>query len=73
MKEAEADEFAIKWTLTEEEEAEILDNAPLNEDDIRNFAKQFNTHPAIIIGRLQHKELIPYSLGREYLEPVIFE
>lgn len=73
VKEAEADEFAIKWTLTEEEEAEILDNAPLNEDDIRNFAKQFNTHPAIIIGRLQHKKLIPYSLGGEYLEPVIFE
>jgi HTH-type transcriptional regulator / antitoxin HigA len=72
-KEAEADEFAIKWTLTEEEEAEILENVPLDEDAIRNFAKQFNTHPAIIIGRLQHKELIPYSLGREYFEPVIFE
>lgn len=73
VKEAEADEFAIKWTLTEEEEAEILANAPLDEEDIRNFGKQFNTHPAIIIGRLQHKKLIPYSLGREYFEPVIFE
>jgi len=73
VKEAEADEFAAKWTLTDEEEAEILANAPLDEDDIRNFAKQFNTHPAIIIGRLQYKKLIPYSLGREYFEPVIFE
>jgi addiction module HigA family antidote len=73
IKEKEADEFAIKWTLTEAEEAEILAAAPLSENDIRGFAKHFNTHPAIIIGRLQHKKLIPYSLGREYVEPVIFE
>ena len=73
IKEKEADEFAIKWTLTVDEEAEILDTASLSKEDIRAFAKQFNTHPAIIIGRLQHKKLIPYSLGREYFEPVIFE
>ena len=73
IKEKEADEFAIKWTLTEDEEVEILAAAPFNEDNIRAFAKQFNTHPAIIIGRLQHKKLIPYSLFREYIEPVIFE
>lgn len=72
-KEQEADEFACKWTLTADEEAEILDAAPLGEEQIRTFAKQFNTHPAIIIGRLQHKELIPYTLGREYFEQVIFE
>ncbi|MFZ1610410.1 MAG: HigA family addiction module antitoxin [Chitinophagales bacterium] len=72
-KEQEADEFACKWTLTEDEEAEILAAAPLSEEGIRDFAKQFTTHPAIIIGRLQHKKLIPYSLGREYFEQVIFE
>ncbi len=72
-KEQEADEFACKWTLTEDEEAEILAAAPLNAKDIRDFAKQFKTHPAIIIGRLRHKKLIPHSLGREYFEPVIFE
>ncbi len=72
-KEEEADEFACKWTLADAQEQEILDAAPLNEEDIRAFAKKFNTHPAIIIGRLQHKELIPYSLGREYFEQVIFE
>jgi HTH-type transcriptional regulator/antitoxin HigA len=72
-KEQEADYFACKWTLTYEEEAEILAAAPLSEEDIREFAKQFNTHPAIIIGRLQHKKLIPYSLGREYFEPIVFE
>jgi len=72
-KEREADEFACKWTLTEEEESTILSAAPLNNHLIKNFAKQFNTHPAIIIGRLQHKKRIPYSLGRDFLESVIFD
>jgi HTH-type transcriptional regulator/antitoxin HigA len=72
-KENQADEFAIKWTLTKEEEAEILDATPLNEQKIRRFAKKYNTHPAIIMGRLQHDKLIPYSFGREFFEPVIFE
>ncbi|HEX6193084.1 MAG TPA: ImmA/IrrE family metallo-endopeptidase, partial [Chitinophagaceae bacterium] len=73
VKEEEADEFACKWTLTEEQEQEILDAAPLDEENIRAFAKKFVTHPAIIIGRLQHKRHIPFSLGREYFEQLIFE
>ena len=72
-KEQQADEFAIKWTLTEDEEAKIIAAAPFSEEDIRNFAKKFTTHPAIIFGRLQHKKLIPYSFKREYVEQVIFE
>lgn len=71
-KEEEADNFAIKWTLTEEEEQEIIDSAPLTEAEIKSFAKKFNTHPAIIIGRLQHDELIPYGLGRQFFKPVEF-
>lgn len=72
-KEKEADDFAVKWTLTDEEEETILASAPLSKADILDFAKQFTTHPAIIIGRLQHKKLIPYTLGQEYFEPVILE
>lgn len=71
-KEEEADNFAIRWTLTKEEEQEIIDAAPLTEFDIKMFAKKFNTHPAIIIGRLQHDELIPYGLGRQFFKPVEF-
>lgn len=72
-KEAEADEFAIKWTLTKAEEAAIIAAAPLTDDDIRDFARQFNTHPAIIIGRLQHKKLLPFAAGKQFLAPVEFE
>lgn len=73
IKENEADEFAIKWTFSEKEELEVLSVGMLNEEIIRSFAEEFNTHPAIIIGRLQHKELIPYSVGREFFEVVVFE
>ena len=72
QKEKEADNFAIKWTLTAEEQQEILDAAPLTEEAIKSFAKKFNTHPAIIIGRLQHDGLVPYSLGRQFFEPIVF-
>ncbi len=73
IKEKEADEFAVKWTLTEHEEAKIVSSALLTEENIRDFAKEFNTHPAIIIGRLQRKKLIPYYLGTQFIEQVIFE
>lgn len=72
-KELEADNFAVKWTLSEDEESEILAATPLNEEIVRTFAQKFNTHPAIIIGRLQHKRIIPYSLGRELFEPINLE
>lgn len=71
-KEKEADEFASKWLLSKEEESQIIDALPITENDIKIFSKKFNTHPAIIIGRLQHKKLISYTLGRKHFEPVSF-
>jgi addiction module HigA family antidote len=71
-KESEADNFAINWTLSEEEEQEIVRYSNMTERDVVMFSKKFNTHPAIIIGRLQHDKLIPYSLGGKFFEPVIF-
>jgi Zn-dependent peptidase ImmA (M78 family) len=72
LKEKEADHFAIKWTLSKEEQEEILQHIKISEEDVIEFAKKFNTHPAIIIGRLQHEGLVPYSLGRQFFEPVEF-
>jgi HTH-type transcriptional regulator/antitoxin HigA len=72
-KEKEADDFAIKWTLSKEEEREILQRSSITEDDIIEFAEKFNTHPAIIIGRLQHEKLVSYALGRQFLVPIEFK
>lgn len=69
-KEKEADDFAIFWTFSQEEENEVLNSIPLTSQDILNFSKKFGTHPAIIIGRFQHKELIPYNVGREFIESI---
>jgi HTH-type transcriptional regulator/antitoxin HigA len=71
-KEKEADNFAKHWTLTEDEEAQILAAFPLKIKDIEVFAKEFNTHPAIIIGRLQHNGVLPFSMGRNFIEPIEF-
>ena len=73
VKEKQADEFAIKWTLTETEEKTIWAAEPLNEYKINYFAKQFNTHPAIIVGRFQHKGLMRPSSFKQYMEPVVFD
>lgn len=70
-KEAEADSFAIKWTLSESEEAEINEVFQIDDEVIERFAKKFNTHPGIIVGRLRHKGLKSQKFGRKYLDPVI--
>lgn len=69
-KEIEADDFAVQWTFSEEEEQEVLRHGSLSEQDIIGFARKFGTHPAMIIGRFQHKQLLPYSVGRQFMEPV---
>ena len=65
-KEEEANEFAIKWTFSNEEEEELLNRKPLSERIVAEYAKQIGTHPAMIIGRLHFKKLIHYSIGRTF-------
>ncbi len=67
-KEEEADAFAIKWTFTEEQE--VIAAGPLTVHDIVAFAEEFNTHPAVIIGRFHHKGKLHYSIGREFIVPI---
>lgn len=70
-KETEADVFAEKWILSEKEERDILATKELTLDDVENFAKRFGTHPAMIIGRLQHKGIISYDgIGNKLIVPV---
>jgi Zn-dependent peptidase ImmA (M78 family) len=63
QKEQEADAFAIEWTLSIKQEQEVLAINPLTLESIKAIAIKFNTHPAMIIGRLQRKKLLPYNLG----------
>jgi HTH-type transcriptional regulator / antitoxin HigA len=69
-KEEEAHRFAMSYTFTLEQEKEVLQKNSLSEEDIVAYAKKFNTHPAMIIGRLQHDGYIPYSVGRQFMVPI---
>lgn len=71
-KEQEANDFAVKQTFSKEQEEKLLREHPhsITADDIVGYAHEFDTHPAMIIGRLQHLKLIHYSVGREFILPV---
>lgn len=69
-KEAEADQFAVKWTFSEEQEEELLKQFHIAENDIIDYAQKCGTHPAMIIGRLQKKGLIHYAVGRQFIVPI---
>jgi len=69
-KEIEANQFAVSQTFTNDQENEVLQNETITEQDIIHYAKKFNTHPAMIIGRLQHDGYIHYSVGRQFMEPI---
>ncbi|MFO8069563.1 MAG: ImmA/IrrE family metallo-endopeptidase [Alkalibacterium sp.] len=70
VKEEEANEFAAKILLKENELQEIIDAAPLTEEMIYDFAKKFRTPAGVIIGRLQHLKLIPFSIGNRFRQKI---
>lgn len=66
IKEVEADAFAIASTYSEKEEAEFMElrrNGSWSTDQIVEFAQKINTHPAMIVGRLERKEIITRGQG----------
>lgn len=66
VKEAEADALAISMTFSEKEEKEFLDLAGpggWTTQQVRDFAKNIGTHPAMIIGRMERKEIISRGQG----------
>ena len=71
QKEIEADDFANKFLLPEDITAELPEN--ITEKDIRQIARKYNTHAAIVLGRLQHLEKLPYSFGASLKLKVILD
>ncbi|MFA7082127.1 MAG: ImmA/IrrE family metallo-endopeptidase [Bacteroidales bacterium] len=69
-KEDEADQFATKMTFSKELEQRFLDEYDITSDSIVSFAKKYKLHPSLIVGRLQHKEIIKYSQFRELLTSI---
>ncbi len=63
IKEKEADDFAIEWTLTGKEEREISQSMPLTAQAVSGYAKKYGTHEALIIGRMAKLNYIHDSIG----------
>lgn len=70
QKEEEADNFAVRWTLTQQEESQIEAENLLTDEKILAFARRFDTHPAIIVGRLQHRKILSFARGKSFIVPV---
>lgn len=65
-KEEEANELAVKYTFPIKEESRFLKLLESAEDDIQltfDFAREINTHPALIVGRLAKKGFLHESEG----------
>ena len=69
-KEEEADAFSSRILLSQTEENEIIRQGDYSADAIRNYAKKFNVHPGIIVGRLQHKRVIPFTAHSNLIEKI---
>lgn len=63
IKENEANEFAAKYMLTKEQEQIVLQHLPITKPYLLQLAKQFNTHPAAIMGRLARIDDSHNALG----------
>ena len=72
-KEQEAHEFAEEWTFSKKQEKELLRLANITEKDIFDFAEEIGTHPAMIVGRLQHLKIIHFSVGKDFFVPINIE
>lgn len=72
-REKEANDFASNFLLPVDIIKE-LDNYPeINEKTIRQLARMNKTHPAIVVGRLQHLKKIPFSFGNSFKLKIIFD
>lgn len=63
-KEEEANAFAAKKLLPEK----ALDELPhrFTEEDVVKIAVKYETHPGIVVGRLQHLQMAPYTFGSRH-------
>lgn len=60
-KEIEANEWAAEWLLSDAEFEQLKTLNYKSPNTINSFAKKVNTHPSVIVGRLQREDLVGYD------------
>ncbi|MDT0678772.1 ImmA/IrrE family metallo-endopeptidase [Autumnicola musiva] len=73
LREEEANNFASNFLLPVDIIKELDNYTEINDKTIRQLARLNKTHPAIIVGRLQHFKKVPYSFGNSFKLKVLFE
>ena len=73
VKEQEADRFASNILLTSNDEQEILKSHDYSVECIKRAASRYGTHPAIIVGRLQHCNAIDYWQDQSLLKSICLD
>ena len=69
-KEEEANAFSSRTLLSQAEENEIIKQGDFSADTIRYYAEKFKVHPGIIVGRLQHRKVIPFIAHSTLIEKI---
>ncbi|WP_299580287.1 HigA family addiction module antitoxin [Mucilaginibacter sp.] len=64
VKENEANEYSGNMLLPKSATEDLPES--ITELDIRRLAKQYNTHPGIVVGRLQKLQLVPRTFGTKF-------
>lgn len=57
--ERRADRFAADMLIRREDWTEFIDSSEISWAAIRRFAARIGTHPAVVVGRLQHERRVP--------------
>ena len=60
QKEKEANQFAQKFLFPESALKKLFATGKPTNQDIQDYAQKYHTHPAIIVGQLQHRNIISY-------------
>lgn len=71
QKEKEADEFAAKTLIPSDIRKEF--GSSISEREIRDIARKYDTHPAIVLGHLQHNKMIPFTFGNSLKLKVVLD
>ena len=70
--EKDADEFAANYLIPKVYMNKLTSNRYITDEEIVTFAKSIGVHPGIVVGRLQHENIIPPNRCSYLKEKYIF-
>ena len=69
-KEQEANQFAQRYLFPQVAFEKLVSKKMFNDSDIAEYAARYDTHPAIVVGQLQHSGVMGYHQGNHFKVPI---